>query len=950
VTSDDDSVTAAKADLDYVAPVAGSTFTLTTGVDSISAGTGDDYIPGTIGGTDPTITAGDSIDGKDGSDTFAIISTGAAAATVAGVTLSNVEKVRISDSNTVGTTLNLAGATGVETLESFASSGAALTFSNVGEVATLALANTSGAGTVTLGYTTAASTGATTQAITLDNAAATGATTIAGVETVNISASSASSIVLAASSAAAVNVDTAVATGINLSNAANTALTTVTAGESTGAVTYTLNFNNVEMSVTGGAGKDIFDVTAGTYGLNDTLDGGEGEDTLRLQGTGDITDLGSVGATGATFSNIEALRLVAADDGGAGAADYTVDMDDAPSVVSITAASTDVNLASAVILNDLSATQAGAITLTAGAAGTTGITLTTDLKDGTGVADSATVTAATVTGFTTTIDDNGGNGAIEQLTLNMVGDHDHTIVIGAGDFAGSTLGQGSLTVTGGGAGRTMTFGTNAISADTIDLSGVVSDTVLTAATGVDHTITGGTGDDDVTFTTGLDGDDSIDLGEGNDRVIITPAAGMSLSPTITNVEELAIAASASVTLNVRSVTVPELILVAGNGINANVLTMANSTAVTNILATPTAAGANDDANGVTFTGAGYAGTDDTVTITGSTAAEQMTVGALTLNGVENINIVVGGDATEDTFTIGNLVNNAINTMTVTSSGFGETTTGTDIVLGSVGDGANGMSNFDASGADTGVSVTLADMAASSSVTGSAYRDAFILTGSAGGAIVSMGAGNDQATASAAGDTIYGEGGNDTLDGAAGADTLDGGAGSDIITGNGAADVITLGAGIDTVVRNGNGTTDGSDIINDFTPGAGGDIISFTTNNAVLNTGNTFEFLLDTANATGTNLTVADGLLAVDFAEVSDLATGTVLSFIQDFFGAGGTAELVFGNSDDEVYLLVDDGTDTGLYFLDASATDSSGTTVTLIATMSGTEVEDYTAANFANFI
>jgi len=802
---------------------------------------------------------------------------------------------------------------------------------------------------VTLGYTTAASTGATTQAITLDNAAATGATTIAGVETVNISASSASSIVLAASSATTVNVDTAVATGVNLSNAANTALTTVTAGESTGAVTYTLNFNGVEMSVTGGAGADTFDVTAGTYGLNDTLDGGDGIDTLRLQGIADITDLGAVGATGATFSNIEALRLVAANDGGAGAADYTVDMDDAPSVVSITAISTDQNLASAVTLNDLTATQAGAIVLAAGAAGTTGITLTTDLKDGTGTADSATVTASTVTGFTTTIDDNGGNGAIEQLTLNMVGDHDQSIVIGAGDFAGSALGQGSLTVTGGGVGRTMTFATNAISADTIDLSGVVSDTVLTAAPGVDHTITGGSGDDDVTFTTGLDGDDTIDLGEGNDRVIITPAAGMSLSPTITNVEELEIGATATVTLNVRSVTVPEIILTAQNAVT-NVVTLANSTAVTNILAASAAGAGLDDANGLTFTGAGYAGTDDTVTITGYTVARAMTTGAMTLNGIENINIVVVGDATEDTFTIGNLVNNAINTMTVTSSGFGASTTGTDIVLGSVGDGANGMSNFDASGADTGVSVTLADMAASSAVTGSAYRDAFILTGSAGGAIVSMGAGNDQATASAAGDTIYGEGGNDILTGAAGVDTLDGGAGNDTITGGAGDDVISTGTGIDTLVRDGDGTTDGSDTVSDFTAGAGGDVIDFTTNSSVGAGGGAAGVTIEAAAAT--TIAAQTGLIVV----ASDAATADATGLIAAITADVGVLTTRFTAAGDIAYVVFDDGANSYLGLMTevggtAGYTVADGDTLDIIMTLTGvTDATTLTAANFADFI
>jgi Ca2+-binding RTX toxin-like protein len=953
VDSTADSVTTAQAAVDtaVAASVPAKSLSLTTGIDSLVGDAGADSISGTVGSTEPTITSGDSLSGGEGADLFQIISTGTAG-TVAGLTLSSIETIRVSDTSTGATTVNLAGQTGVATLESFGSAHTGtLSFTNVGTIADLSLSNTSGTAATTLTYTSAASTGTNTQKVMLDNAAGTGDTTVAGIEVFDVTASSDSSLALAATSATTVNLDSTSDVTLDLDATGNTKLTTVTAAGSTGDMTFVLDFDNsVEMSVTGGDGDDIFDVTAGTFGLNDTLDGGAGTDTLRLRGTADITDLGSVGATGATFANIEALSMTALDNGGAGAADYTVDLDDAPSVTSITAATTDTGTVSLVTLNDLSATQAAAITIAASAAGATGITLTTDLKDGSGTADTATVTASTVASATMTIDDSGNNGAIEQLTVNVVGDHNQTIAIGAGDFAGTTAGQGSLTITGGGAGRTMTI-SNDISADTIDLSGVLSDTTLSAATGVNHTITGGSGDDDITFTTGLTGSDTVDLGAGNDRVIITPSAGMSLSPTITNVEELAIAASATVTLNVGSVTVPEIILTPGAGINSNVATFANSTAVTAILASPTATGANDDGNGLTFTGSGYTGTDDTVTITGSTVVQDFTVGALTLNGVENINISVTGDSAEDTFTIGGLTNNAINTMTVTSSGYGATTTSTAIVLGSVGDGANGMSTFDASGADTGVSVTLADMAASSAVTGSPFRDTFVLTGSAGGAIVSMGAGNDSATASASGDTIYGEGGVDTLIGAAGADTLDGGTGNDTITGGASADTITTGTGIDTIVRNGDGTTDGEDTVADFTAGAGGDIIDLSTNGAQAAGAGAALTAIESASTgaigatTGLLIYTGNDLPAATEAGIEDIFDGSV----------GSGANFAFNAASDEVYLLASDGSNAYLFFLDAAATNTEFTAAddvgTLMITFTGvTDATTFTTSNFVDFI
>jgi len=939
VTSDDATTEGAGA-----VAASGQNLTLSTGIDAVSGGTGDDSASGTIGNAEPTITAGDSITLGDGADTFQVISTGTTG-TVAGVTLSGVETIRVSDTSTGATTINLAGQTGITDLQSFGSANTGtLTFSNVGAIADLTLSNTSSTAATTVSYASAATTGTNTQNIALDNAAGTADTTIAGVEVFNISASSAGRVHLAASSATTVNVDSASNLTVDLDATGNTKLATVSAGESTGKITYILDFDNsVEMSVTGGAGDDTFDVTAGTYGLNDVLDGGEGEDTVRLQGTADIADLGAIGATGASFSNIEKLSLVAMNDSAGGtAADYTVDMDDAPGVVSISAHTTDVSTASAVTLNDLTATQAGAITLSQGA-GSTGITLTTDLKDGTGTADEATVTAATAAGGTITIDDNGGNGAIEKLTVNVVGDHNQTIAIGTGDFAGTTAGQGSLTITGGGAGRTMTI-TNAISADTIDMSGVKSHTTLTAATGVNHNITGGTGDDDITFTTGLNGSDVIDLGDGNDRVIITPSAGMTLSPTITNVEELEIGASATVTLQVGSVTVPEIILTAQNGVT-NVVTLANSTGVTNILAAAASGAGLDDANGLTFAGAGYSGTDDTVTITLSTVQRAMSTGAMTLNGIENINIVVSGDGDEDTATINGLTNNAINTMTVTSSGFGATTTGTDIVLGSVGDGANGMTSFDASGADTGVSVTLADMAASSSVTGSAYRDTIDLTGSAGGAIVSAGGGNDILTAAAGGDTIYGEGGNDTLNGAGGADTLSGGAGNDIIDGNAGADTITTGTGIDTIIRNGDGSTDGSDTITDFTAGTGGDIIDLQTNGAEDTDTGSEVTTTSFGTIAGATTGLANGITVVNVTYTGDLTAAAVATDL--------AAESIVSFADGEVsYIIIDNGTDTAIFeFADAGTAAIAAGELTLMVTLSGvSDATTLTAANFADFI
>jgi hypothetical protein len=127
------------------------TAALTKGVDALKGGSGDDAFSGQAGDTNATIIAGDSISGGAGTDTFTLATNGAAT-TVAGLTLTDVENVRISDSATTSATVNLFGSTGITDIESYASTGAALSVINIGAIADLNLTNTSGTGTVTLSY------------------------------------------------------------------------------------------------------------------------------------------------------------------------------------------------------------------------------------------------------------------------------------------------------------------------------------------------------------------------------------------------------------------------------------------------------------------------------------------------------------------------------------------------------------------------------------------------------------------------------------------------------------------------------------------------------------------------------------------------------------------------------------------------------------------------------
>jgi len=874
VTSDDASIDTAKASVDAVAPAIGETFTLTTGIDALVGSTGADIAVGTVGGSDPTITAGDSVKLGDGADIFAVTATGTAAAVVAGVTLEGVETVRISDTNTTSATINMAGVTGVETLESFGSAGAATSFTNVGAIADLKLSNTSGTGTTTVGYTTAAKAGTNIQNIVLDNAAATGTTTITSVEVVNVTASGNSTLDGLFIGSGVINIDAADDTSVDLTATSGsffTTATTISAAESAGEVSLTVNFSQGEIAVTGGAGDDTFNTSSGAISIADSLDGGDGDDTIKFESTANaVANTSIVATTLASITNVETLELEA--DNGANDTSFTVDMDFFDSVENIVTDANDADAANVFNLNDLSATHLAGISAQVAAGGST---LNLAAKDGSGTSDTATISASLgSTSGTLTIDDIATNGALEHLDLTVSGNASQTIVIGSGDFDGTTTYDGSITISGGAAGRTLTIGTNALTADAIDLSGVASNlTVTLGAADIDYT--GGAGRDTITMGTTLTSADSIDGGDdARDILSITPTVSSLSALSIENIEVLRIGGTGTATSNMAGVSIDKLDIDVSAGATGT-QTLQSLTGVSTItIDADDNTAADNDYQAITITN-GYAGTADALTIdinSDGTNGMGGTEGLITANGVETLTITLDGGAAVE---FGGFTSNTLTGITVTANGdFDNTDTA---ALGTITGGTGTIASFDSTGTDLAVTATVVSLGNNASVTlgdaGTGVTQTFSAGASPGvGITIAGGSGVDDITGSPQADIITAGAGNDVIATGGGADVVDGGSGNDQITGADAAvDTFTGGTGNDTL--------DGDGGLDVFTGGTGVDIFTFGDN-------------VDATAADMITITDAAGGLGGDIfkLDASDVAGGIVSALTLSVVNVAGAAD------------------------------------------------------------
>jgi len=648
---------------------AGSTTVLTTGYDELTGGAGNDTYIGVIGsGTTLTMNSYDVIDGGDGSDTVSLnLSDGNYSGDT---TLTNIETMSIRASGAARTADVLQQA-GIETLTNDRST-QDLTVSGLPNVVDINLDRVTNAKDTTVTFDLLALFGEGTS-VNLDLVksgasseiqlqGSTGTTD--GIEKLFVSvsggaASKASFIkALAASGGAStltefhVSGDSklTVTTAIDFAGAAVGALTTgtISAANSTGGVALAATTGE-NVTFVGGSGNDSIDFTSG-FALYDSVDGGAGTDTIKLNGAASwaLNALGSI-------TNTEILQVEGTSGGGT-----TVTKMDLATLNTIHFVENDTD-AQALTASDLKAGDSvGIIQNNAVEPGT----VTLGLKDASGSADSLTVTLYGQDAAIALADNAIDDLSIASIeTLNIVSD----VVLTLGNeqlksTEGNTISDLSAdtaltTINASGNDKLiMTVGSEATLLTTLDMSGMTYDTTTTLAAGAVN-VTLGSGNDILNFGTTLTSADTVtDGGQRTattaDRLTATIAGLSTVTGTgnlnisgVENVDITTITAASSI--SAASITGASALNVgSANAVN---LTIADLPAGLTVGVGNNAAAATDLFKGkLTVSLADETGTADNITfLLGDTGTNADVDAILVTNAtVEQVTITASADLTD----------------------------------------------------------------------------------------------------------------------------------------------------------------------------------------------------------------------------------------------------------------------------------------------------------------
>ena len=538
VTGDDATVVTAKETVDGTTNT-GTRFSLTTGVDSFTGTTGNDTFVGLIDDNTAagnTFTAADVIDGGAGTDKLEVIAdTSGAGIALPAASIMNIENTFFRNVSGQTLTVDATRMTGEEQIWADRST-AAVVVTNMATGTTLGM---KGDGSTTTNNLTATYTSATSANFAVDGDTKGGVVTINGTAMTSLAIASTggtntlTSITIPATIAAlTIDATTSLDLGTGITNFATAGTGTITvtgasavdlgsgalpngvdaidASGNSGGVTAVLDAET-DTDFTGGSGADK--VTTGavltTLGV---VDAGAGTDTLTVADSTHIT-----ATVGKQYTNFETLVVA---DG------VTIDLDH---VAGITSVFVNDASAAATVVNDLSATQAAALTFT-----DFNDAATISVKDATTVGTTDTLGITISNGNSTsseTLIGAGTDGAdwtiagVETINLTVVDDFD-------ADAMNSITGMTKLTATGAGDVDIITGALNLGANGVVDFSGITGTVVFNAAALATNAFafTGGSGVD--TVTSSAIGGSIINTGAGNDVITVSDITGGTTATTV----------------------------------------------------------------------------------------------------------------------------------------------------------------------------------------------------------------------------------------------------------------------------------------------------------------------------------------------------------------------------------------------------------------------------------
>jgi len=499
---------------------------------------GNDRCDGSIIGdlaSGTTLNPGDNLNGGDGTaDTLELTLSGNPTSSFL-VQTKNIEKLNVGNydtDNASDATLNLASASGITDIKMTGGGGDTI-FTGVASKVNLELSGS--AGDVTLTYASGVLAGTDdTQNITLTNAG-TANDTVAleikdadgkGAETLAITSNGSANHVKLSTNTDYKTVTVTGAGKLTMDADGETTVTKIDASAATGGVSIR-NLGASNITITGGAGKDALRIDGSTVDSNDSINAGDGTDTLELTAA---VGSAAAGAKLAGFDNLYFYQDTT------NSTSVTFSQD-----VGFISGITDVGVSKASYLDDndssgdnatfnlsftgMSATQTGSIAgITSGGDsndnGTLTVNVSFDLANDTN-SDSGKITLGTASAAAATA------GANNPITLNVTANdyEDLTLVSQGGSNSINTLTASDATKLTINASKKLTITTlTAGFLKTIDAAASTAD-VSVGSTSIASTVTGGAGNDTLAGSAQADsisgsaGNDSITGRGGNDTLM-----------------------------------------------------------------------------------------------------------------------------------------------------------------------------------------------------------------------------------------------------------------------------------------------------------------------------------------------------------------------------------------------------------------------------------------------